>query len=159
MEFIESTLKNREKEFCACFAQTGDVKLSARLAGYRLNSRAKGIKLLSRDDIQNEIKKLVKQKEKLARSLAAIGYQRLAFGNTSDAVSLIYSQNPAEEDFGSKDFFMISEIKMPKDGSLEIKFFDRLKALEKLQSVESDSSVKNLFDAIGGANKGSERGD
>lgn len=159
VKFIESTLKNREKEFCACFAQTGDVKFSARLAGYRLNSNAKGLKLLLRDDIQNEIKRLVKQKEKFARTLAFIGYQRLAFGNTSDAVSLLYSQNPAEEDFGSKDLFMISEIKKHRDGSVEIKFFDRLKALEKLESIESDSSVKNLFDAIGGADKGSDGGD
>ena len=30
------------------------------------------------------------------------------------------------------DLFLVSEIKRPKDGSMEIKFFDRLKALEKL---------------------------
>ena len=159
MEFIESTLKNREKEFCACFAETGDAKLSARLSGYRLNSRAKGIKLLARDDIQTEINRLVKSKEKLARALASVGYQRLAFGNTSDAVSLIYSKDPVEADLGSMDLFMISEIKKPKDGSLEIKFFDRLKALEKLEQISSDSSFVNLFDAIGEAGSGSESGD
>ena len=159
MEFIESTLKNREKEFCACFAETGDVKLSARLSGYRLNSRAKGLKLLARDDIQTEINRLVKSKEKLARTLASVGYQRLAFGNTSDAVSLIYSKDPGEAELGSMDLFMISEIKKPKDGSLEIKFFDRLKALEKLEQISSDSPFVNLFDAIGEAGSGSERGD
>lgn len=159
MEFIGSTLKNREKEFCACFAETGDVKLSARLSGYRLNSRAKGIKLLSRDDIQSEINRLVKEKEKLAKTMAFIGYQRLAFGNTSDAVSLLYTKEPQEADFGAMDLFMISEIKKPKDGSVEIKFFDRLKALEKLEQISSDSSFMNLFDAIGETGSGSERGD
>lgn len=159
MEFIESTLKNREKEFCACFAETGDAKLSARLSGYRLNSRAKGIKLLARDDIQNEISRLVKSKEKLARTLASVGYQRLAFGNTSDAVSLIFSEDPGEADIGSMDLFMISEIKKPKDGSIEIKFFDRLKALEKLEQISSDSPFANFFDAIGESGSGSERGD
>lgn len=159
MEFIGSTLKNREKEFCACFAETGDAKLSARLSGYRLNSRAKGIKLLARDDIQNEISRLVKSKEKLARTLASVGYQRLAFGNTSDAVSLLYTKEPQEADFGAMDLFMISEIKKPKDGSVEIKFFDRLKALEKLEQINSDSSFMNLFDAIGETGSGSERGD
>lgn len=159
MEFIESTLKNREKEFCACFAETGDAKLSARLSGYRLNSRAKGIKLLARDDIQTEINRLVKSKEKLARALASVGYQRLAFGNTSDAVSLIFSKEPGESELGSMDLFMISEIKKPKDGSLEIKFFDRLKALEKLEQISSDSPFANFFDAIGEAGSGSESGD
>ena len=133
--------------------------MSARLSGYRLNSRAKGIKLLARDDIQNEISRLVKSKEKLARTLASVGYQRLAFGNTSDAVSLIYSKDPVEADLGSMDLFMISEIKKPKDGSLEIKFFDRLKALEKLEQISLDSPFVNLFDAIGEAGSGSESGD
>lgn len=133
--------------------------MSARLSGYRLNSRAKGIKLLARDDIQNEISRLVKSKEKLARTLASVGYQRLAFGNTSDAVSLIYSEDPGEADIGSMDLFMISEIKKPKDGSIEIKFFDRLKALEKLEQISSDSPFANFFDAIGESGSGSERGD
>ena len=133
--------------------------MSARLSGYRLNSRAKGIKLLARDDIQNEISRLVKSKEKLARTLASVGYQRLAFGNTSDAVSLIFSKEPGEADLGSMDLFMISEIKKPKDGSIEIKFFDRLKALEKLEQISSDSPFANFFDAIGESGSGSERGD
>ena len=133
--------------------------MSARLSGYRLNSRAKGIKLLARDDIQNEISRLVKSKEKLARTLASVGYQRLAFGNTSDAVSLIFSEDPGEADIGSMDLFMISEIKKPKDGSIEIKFFDRLKALEKLEQISSDSPFANFFDAIGESGSGSERGD
>lgn len=133
--------------------------MSARLSGYRLNSRAKGIKLLARDDIQTEISRLVKSKEKLARTLASVGYQRLAFGNTSDAVSLIFSKEPGEADIGSMDLFMISEIKKPKDGSIEIKFFDRLKALEKLEQISSDSPFANFFDAIGESGSGSERGD
>lgn len=91
--------------------------------------------------------------------MASIGYQRLAFGNTSDAVSLLYTKEPQEADFGAMDLFMISEIKKPKDGSVEIKFFDRLKALEKLEQINSDSSFMNLFDAIGETGSGSERGD
>ena len=44
---------------------------------------------------------------------------------------------------------MVSEIKRPKDGSMEIKFFDRLKALEKLESKSQENSgAESLFDAI-----------
>ena len=45
--------------------------------------------------------------------------------------------------------FLVSEIKRPKDGSMEIKFFDRLKALEKLGAGgEHETGAKQLFDAI-----------
>lgn len=73
----------------------------------------------------------------------------MAFGNISDAVSLLYMENPSRADLSSMDLFLVSEIKRPKDGSMEIKFFDRLKALEKLESrQESENGVQNLFDAI-----------
>ena len=49
------------------------------------------------------------------------------------------------------DLFAVSEIKCGKNG-VEIKFFDRLKALEKLETLtqrsESDKA-KELFSAIG----------
>ena len=150
MTFIDSKLKDREKHFCACYAETGDVRLSARLAGYRLNSRARGIKLLSRDDIRVEIERLLISKEKLAKRLAVLGYRRLAFGGVSDAVSLVCSGNAPEQDLSGMDLFMISEVKKPKDGALEVKFFDRLKALEKLENACADEGARSLFDAIGG---------
>lgn len=150
VKFIDSKLKDREKQFCACYAETGDVRLSARLAGYRMNSRAKGIKLLSRDDIREEIENLLISKEKLAKRLAVLGYRRLAFSGVNDAVSLICSENATEQDLSGMDFYMISEIKKPKDGALEVKFFDRIKALEKLENACADTSAKSLFDAIGG---------
>ena len=81
--------------------------------------------------------------------MASVGYQRLAFGNISDAVSLLYMENPSRTDLSTMDLFLVSEIKRPKDGSMEIKFFDRLKALEKLESKnEEENGAKSLFDAI-----------
>jgi hypothetical protein len=38
---------------------------------------------------------------------------------------------------------MVSEIKKPKEGALEIKFFDRFKALEKL-AEETNDDKKSL---------------
>mgnify|MGYP006932865294 CR=1 FL=1 len=77
----------------------------------------------------------------------------------SSVDELIFSKEPGEAELGSMDLFMISEIKKPKDGSLEIKFFDRLKALEKLEQISSESPFANFFDAIGESGSGSERGD
>ncbi len=159
VEFIESKLKGKEKEFCVCFAETGDAELSARLAGFSNNPASKGMKLLARDDILNEIERLIGKRKKIAKLLAFAGYCRLAFGDTADAVSLLFDKNPADADLSALDLFMISEIKKPKDGSVEIKFFDRLKALEKLENLSGENTADNLFDAIGGVCGGSGRDD
>lgn len=48
------------------------------------------------------------------------------------------------------DLFNISEIKRKKGGDIEIKFFDRLKALERLYELcdEADCEANSLFSAI-----------
>lgn len=49
------------------------------------------------------------------------------------------------------DLFNIAEIKKKKGGDIEIKFFDRIKALEKLSEISSQSSADNensIFSAI-----------
>lgn len=146
---IANRIKGKEREFCVCFAETGDAELSARLAGYKLSPRSKGTKLLSRDYILDEIERLIGRKKRLSKALASVGYSRLAFGGISDATSLLYKCNLSEDEFKELDLFMISEIKKPKDGSLEIKFFDRLKALEKLENLGDEKTAGDLFDAIG----------
>ena len=113
------------------------------------NAELTGEKLLCRKDIADEIEALARQREKSLANMASVGYQRLAFGNISDAVSLLYMENPSRADLSTMDLFLVSEIKRPKDGSMEIKFFDRLKALEKLESKsEEENGAKSLFDAI-----------
>ena len=109
-----------------------------------------GEKLLGSKEILDEIERLITQREKILGKLATLGYHKLAFGNIADAVSLVYMENPTLEKLKTMDLFLVSEIKKPKDGMLEIKFFDRLKALEKLENKSSEyGSVNNLFDAIG----------
>lgn len=77
--------------------------------------------------------------------MAAAGYQRLAFGSICDAISLLYKSDPSKEDLEGMDLFLVSEIKRPKDGSMEIKFFDRLKALENSVPAESMKQAQNSF--------------
>ena len=86
----------------------------------------------------------------------------MAFGGVSDALRLLYTECPTEKELNEMDLFMISEIKKPKDGMLEIKFFDRLKALEKLGGQQDEGTgVAGLFDAIarGAQSAGSELDD
>jgi len=64
---------------------------------------------------------------------ALAGLRRLAFGPSNDAVRLLLcdlSESPVE--VGELDLFHVSEIKRPKGGGFEIKFYDRLAALQLL---------------------------
>ncbi|MED9969516.1 MAG: terminase small subunit [Ruminococcus sp.] len=148
--FNISKLTGKQIEFCRSFVYTGDPSAAAIAAGYAKNPGRAGEKLLSCPEVTAEIQRICEQREKIFSHLASLGYQRLAFGSISDAVSLLYLEHPTAEQLRSMDLFMVSEIKKPKDGMLEIKFFDRLKALEKLATErESPSGVSDLFDAIG----------
>ena len=127
---IGKKLKPRERLFCSCFVCTGDAELA--------------------EKILNEIRRLISLRKNTLSKLASVGYRRLAFGGISDALRLLYMERPTDEELKSMDLFMVSEIKKPKDGMLEIKFFDRLKALEKLENKNEETPEASwLFDAIG----------
>lgn len=129
--------------------KTGSAQKSAELAGFGGDTRTVGDKLLQRDDIISEIERIASKQERLLSGLATAGYIRLAFGSISDAVSLIYMDKPSREELEKMDLFLVSEIKHPKEGAVEIKFFDRLKALEKLNENKiGDDSAGSIFDAI-----------
>lgn len=149
MAITEKKLTNREKEFCSCFVNTGSASQAARRAGYLKDSEQTGERLLCKKQVALEIEQLSKEREKSLANIASAGYRRLAFGNISDAVSLLYMENPTKAELENMDLFLVSEIKRPKDGSMEIKFFDRLKALEKLENkTTEDNNAKSLFAAI-----------
>ena len=146
---IKHKLTAREKEFCLCFAQTGDAANAAREAGYAGAERT-GRRLLCEERICAELERLAALRLRLLGMMAATGYQRLAFGSAADAVSLVYEQEPDRERLEKMDLFLISEIKRPKDGAMEIKLFDRVKALEKLENMSAaNGAADSLFDAIG----------
>ena len=108
------------------------------------------LRLLRRQDIAQEIARIDKQREATQKDIS-IGYQRLAFGCISDAVKLLFSDEVSPEEIEKMDLFNISEIKRKKGGDIEIKFFDRLKALEKLEdmwSTNREDEESSLFSAI-----------
>lgn len=142
-------LSKKERNFCSLYVNSGDIRDSAVKAGYTKEPERAGENLLCRSDIADEIARLTKLTKKAVTQMATVGYQRLAFGNIADAISLLYKENPNINELKGMDLFSVSEIKRPKDGAMEIKFFDRLKALEKLeQSSESEENAMSFYDAI-----------
>lgn len=107
------------------------------------------MRLLNRKEIQSEIERIDKKRKRSEADISA-GYLRLAFGCVSDAVKLIFSEDITEEKIDELDLFNISEIKRKKGGDVEIKFFDRIKALEHLYEMSegTDSGEASIFDAI-----------
>lgn len=149
MERKSKGLTAKEKTFCNCFVSCGSADEAAYSAGFVRNPKRSGEELLCREDIADEIKRLGKCRTSSLSEIATVGYRRLAFGKISDAVSLLYMENPSREQLEHMDLFLVSEIKRPKDGSMEIKFFDRLKALEKLtDDSEKEDRATPFYDAI-----------
>ncbi len=141
-------LSSREKEFCRLYLSLADPKAAAEQAGFTGDIAKMGNQLLTRTDVADEIARLCSLQRKSMSKMAAVGYQRLAFGSIADAVSLLYMESPSPDTLRKMDLFSVSEIKRPKDGSMEIKFFDRMKALEKLsEGVDGDGAV-SFYEAI-----------
>lgn len=69
------------------------------------------------------------------------GYEKLAFGSVADAVRLLFSDEPDLNALESMDLFNIAEIKRPKGGGMEIKFFDRIKALQCMEEMDSSAET------------------
>lgn len=142
----KKNLTEREKYFCYHYVNTGNLREAALLAGYRREPDKKGALLLSKISVKEEIDRLYGERKKDLSYKACIGYERLAFGSVADAVRLLYIDKVDKASLEEMNLFNVAEIKRPKDGSMEIKFFDRIRALEKLeQSGEGQRTDVNPF--------------
>lgn len=146
---MKTKLTDKETLFCTYYCVVRNGREAAAKSGYLFPERT-AAKLLRRKDIIAFIKKSDKVQQDEEKSIAA-GYRRLAFGCVADAVSLLFDEEITKEKIEGMDLFNISEIKRQKGGALEIKFFDRLKALEKLEAnseKSADTSGNSLYAAI-----------
>ncbi len=116
---------------------------AAARSGYSLRPERIAAKLLLRSEIQDEIQHLSSARASCCGETAA-GLRRLAFGSVTDAMKLLLDENtPSVEELEQMDFFNVAEIKRPKGGGLEIKFFDRMKPLEKLSQLSESEAAAN----------------
>ncbi len=141
-------LTKKELLFCHCFAMCANAREAASKSGYASPEKA-GMRLMAKKEIRDEIGNLSLQRAEKKEIIC--GLKRLAFGSVADCLKLILSDTEEGFEIESMDFFNISEIKKPKGGGLEIKFFDRLKALEKLSVIcENGDEISTMpfYDAI-----------
>lgn len=133
---MKNSLTKKEKEFCRFYVTLQNSREAASNAGYGMLSRLAGEKLLMKKEVKDEIARLNKLNEDL--SCAKQGFRRLAFGSVADAIRLIDGER---DNLDSMDLFMVSDIKLVKGGGMEVKFYDRQKALESLASLEQMTSA------------------
>lgn len=131
-------LAERELLFCAYYSNTHSAREAAARAGYRRKPELNGLRLLEKDCVRAEIERL-ELKRRTAQEIRE-GYRRLAFGPVTDAVRLLFlDEAPSPGQLEEMDLFSIAEMKRPRAGGVELKFFDRLKALEKLSQMEEQA--------------------
>lgn len=80
---------------------------------------------------------------------AKSGLERIAFGGVNDAVRLLFSTEPDPEELRRLDLYSVAEIRRLKDGGVEMKFYDRMKALECLRQMEENGAGRSpLYRAL-----------
>ena len=135
-------MKPKEKEFCRLTAIYGDPERAARAAGYKKPARV-WHRLICRQDIAAQIRENARSLLAVYRETAVCGLYRMAFDPHSDALRLLYHENPGDEELDALDLSDVAEIKRTKDKSVEIKFFDRVKVMEKLNAIFDSSGELN----------------
>ena len=144
-------LTKKELDFCRHYVRLRNPKEAALHSGFTLLPEYRGVALLSKKEIKDKITELEKECHATSQLVSA-GLQRLAFGSVSDAIRLILSVNDGcSPDIDSLDLFNVSEIKIINGKGMEIKFFDRLKALERLGDLscdDRDNGALSFYEAI-----------
>lgn len=143
-------LKHRESEFCRLTAVLGDPAEAARRAGYKEPAQA-WPELITRRDIADEIHRVTVEVSKVFRDTMICGIYRLMSCDNGDAVKLLYHDEISDREIDELNLSGVAEIKRTDKG-VELKLFDRLRALDKLRelndTVSGSQSAGGLLEAM-----------
>ncbi len=132
-------LTAKERLFCVYYAESRNGREAAARANFALPQRT-AVRLLEKDTVRAEIADIDKARTADLSEVCA-GYRRLAFGSYADALKLLFcDEKTVAGELERLDMFSVSEIKK-KDSAIEIKFFDRLKALEHLENASGAAAA------------------
>ena len=146
----EKALTQKEILFCTYYSINRSAVEAAMKAGYTIMPERTAMKLLRRENIKKKIASLSKENRVSSNEVEA-GLRRIAFGCVSDAIKIAFSEDLNTEEVKDMDLFTVSEIKVTRGKGVEIKFFDRIKALEKLSLLvgkNEEAPSDSFFRAI-----------
>ena len=154
-------MKISPRAFAKMFVRTRNGSETAvRLGASPEDAKSIEADLMASAAVKREIRRLDKED---AQTLCYVktGLSRLAFGSINEAAALVFDEQPERSDILRADLFNVSEIKRVKGGGVEMKFFDRQKALEKLVELDPDlkevSAAQEFLNAVYGAAQDTER--
>ena len=140
----------RRKRFCECYLRTLDPVRAAEEAGER-----DGWALLAEESVRAELDAMRSLRARTVRREDAVRrLAELAFGRANDAVAMALS--PEREGLSAEklDLSAVSEFKVTDKGGVEIRFLDRVKALETLcgllERQEGDDGAEAFLRALRG---------
>lgn len=152
---LDANQKLLSRLFCCNYARLGDVYEAALRSGFPPETA-----LVDGTDIINQTKyrRLIENlmcKSISPKDIVMTGLERLAFGRANDAALLVFSEElPTAVQINSLDLFNVSEMKKVKGGGVEIKLFDRQKAMERIYEYASEENTSaassNLIEALSG---------
>lgn len=143
-----------QKKFLYQFFKSRNIEEAAASCGFSQDAAyEEGMKILSHPQAFGFLASMAVTLKKAAGSTVEDALERLINGRINDAVILAETspEELTEADIRRLDLYNVSEFKIGK-GVCEIKFADRLKAIEKLNEIRSGKAVDDLaqsfFDAI-----------
>ena len=146
MQQIPNYLNARQKVFCHWFALTGDAPGAAARCWAAPEKQEEALQLLESPAFHRYlalIREAMEGKGKLFT--AEEGYRKLAFGPVTDAVRLMFPAEGESPQLEEMDLYNVANNSQAK-GGLEVTFFDRLEALDRLAAQQKDTAApKDAF--------------
>lgn len=133
----------QEKKFCRAYLHTMDPQRAARAAG-----AADGYALLRHEGVRSRLSRMrACLSDQILREDAVRRLTELAFGRADDAFTLAIHPERAGDGTEEMDLSAVAELKVSDKGGVEIKFIDRIRALEALSALleSGDSSGAEAF--------------
>ena len=146
---------DRRGTFCRAYLRTMDPERAAAEAG-----KQDGFAYLAEERVQNRLEQMREAAAgQLRREDAVRRLAQMAFGQVNDGVRLALLGKTAETE--NMDLSAVAEIRVTDKGGVEVKFVDRVKALETLCNLlESNNGqgATDLYRALTAAGDGGEGG-
>ena len=140
----------RRKRFCECYLRTLNPGRAAEEAGER-----DGWALLADSAVRAELGELrALRADTVRREDAVRRLAELALGRASDASALALSPERESRNVAKMDLSAVSEFRVTDKGGVEIRFLDRVKALEALcvllERQEGEAGAEAFLQALRG---------
>lgn len=128
---MNPNLPSEKRRFAAAYLRCFDAEAAAQTIG-----RSDGIRMLTTPAVQRELE-LQRGQCDICRADIVRRLAQLAFGRANDCVKLVLQDAPEVD---ALDLSLLSEVKRNDKGTVEVKLIDRIRALEQLMSLGTQST-------------------